>query len=110
MILFALILMGTLTGCSNRHKLFDLETTLGDNLTFEIKLSGNLHGMYPTYRINSNDLEGLIYFKDYSNESGKLPINPRRSFQEVGRYGDTNIYEFLNGDVIIWVNGNKYLG
>lgn len=106
MILLALISISILGGCGNRHKFYDLETELGDKLTFEIYLSGNLHGMYPTYFINSDELEGRVYF--VNEDTKKLPDEPLSSFEEVGSFENTNFYRFL--DHIIWVNDNQYLG
>ena len=100
--------MSALNGCGNRHRFYDLETELGDKLTFEIYLSGNLHGMYPTYCVDGDDLKGRVYFRYYERET--LPNDPLSSFEEIGNFGNTNFYRFLDGDTIIWVNGNKYLG
>ncbi len=99
------MLMPILSGCGNRHRFYDLETELGDKLTFEIYLSGNLHGMYPHYIIDSDYLEGRISFTD--RESETLPDDPLSSFEELGNFGNTNFYKFQ--EHIIFVNGSKYL-
>lgn len=106
MFFLVLMLIFVFSGCGNRHKFYDLDTTLGDKFTFEIYLSGNMHGMYPNYIIDGDDLKGRICF--VNRESETLPKDPLSSFEEVGRLGNTNFYRFQ--DHIIWVNSNKYLG
>ncbi len=88
-----------------KHDEYVIETDLGDRLSIEVYLSGNLHGMYLTYHITSEDYSGIAMFQDRTQTI--IPADPLKHFKTIGAYGNTRFYKLSN--VIFYVYNNEYI-
>ena len=104
-IFFISISIFVFTGCSQKHDIYNIDTELGDHLTVEVYLSGNMHGMYLKYKIYEKNYSGYASFWDRSQIRTETPPNPLKTFVEIGIYGDTHFYKMR--DQIIYVYNDE---
>lgn len=96
-----------LSSCNNKkHEVYNIDTELGDKLSLEVYLSGNLHGMYLTYFIYSDNFIGGAIFR--FRDKTVIPDNPLEKFEIIGSYGNTHFYKLYNE--ILFVYNNERVG
>lgn len=94
------------TGCSQKHDIYNIDTELGDHLTVEVYLSGNIDGLYLTYDVYNKNYEGLAFFSLTDSFRTELPEDPLKTFETIGAYGNTHFYT-LKGNTIYVYNGER---
>lgn len=92
----------SLSGCSNKHDIYNIKTDLGDSLSIKAYLTGNLHGLYLAYDISGEGLEGLAYFYLRDEYLTEIPEGLVDSFAEIGSYGNTNFYTLQNEIIYVY--------
>lgn len=101
------VMISCLSGCIHKPKrdVYEIETDLGDRLSIEVYLSGNLHGMYLKYEISSKDYSGLAFFTLRNERRTEIPENSIDTFATVGSWGKTRFYTLQN--TLIYVYNNE---
>ena len=101
------VMISCLAGCfyNSKQDIYEIETDLGDRLSIEVYLSGNLHGMYLTYHVTSEDYSGIAMFQDRTQTT--IPAEPLEYFTTIGAYGNTHFYKLNN--VIFYVYNCQYI-
>lgn len=101
------VIVSCLSGCSQEPKreVYEIDTELGDHLSVEVYLSGNMHGMYLKYDIFGTNYRGFASFWDRSKPRTEVPSNPLKTFIEIGIYGVTHFYKMC--DQIIYAYNNE---
>lgn len=97
-----------LSSCNKKHEVYNIDTELGDHLTVEVYLSGNIDGLYLKYEIYNKDYDGLAFFSLTDKFRTELPSDPLRTFETVGAYGKTHFYRLH--DEIIYVFNDERIG
>lgn len=104
-------IISLLSSCGQEKKYYTFKTELGDTLCLEISMSGNLHGMYPGYKIydddeNINKTDGFVIYVDRTSRD-RFPYDPLSNITTVGTYGGHNFYKVF--DTLFYYKKGVYM-